>query len=46
MRIPIRPWLLWDQSTAVANARTASAELSRLRAEREEINDYLAATYR
>ena len=35
-------WRPWDQTLAVANARTASTELSRSRAEREEVATYLA----
>jgi hypothetical protein len=33
----------WGGGGAVANARTASTDLSRLRVEREEVEGYLAA---
>ena len=35
-------WRPWDQSRAISNARTASVALSRSRAEREEVDIYLA----
>jgi hypothetical protein len=35
-------WRPWDQTQAVANARAASTGLSRSRAEREEVDRYLA----
>lgn len=34
-------WRPWDQSRAIANARMASTELCRSRAEREEVEIYL-----
>lgn len=42
MRVSWGYWAPWDQSRAIANARTASTELSRSRAEREEVETYLA----
>jgi hypothetical protein len=35
-------WRPWDQTVSVANARAATTELSRSRAEREEVDTYLA----
>jgi len=35
-------WRLWDQTRAVANARNASSEVSRSRAERKEVDLYVA----
>jgi|tagenome__1003787_1003787.scaffolds.fasta_scaffold20083895_1 hypothetical protein len=35
-------WRPWDQTQAIANARIASTELSRSRAEREEVDIYMA----
>ena len=35
-------WRPWDQGQAIANARTASVELSRARVEREAVDLYLA----
>jgi hypothetical protein len=43
MRVRWRIWRPWDQTRAIDNARTASTELSRSRAEREEVDHYLAA---
>ena len=37
-----RRFLLWDQTRAIANAREASTEMSRSRAEREEVDTFLA----
>ena len=42
MQLNWRFWRPWDQTLAIANARTASTELSRSRAEREEVDSYLA----
>ena len=42
MRVGWGYWRLWDQTQAIANARSASTELSRFRAEREEIDIYIA----
>jgi hypothetical protein len=43
MRVRWRIWRPWDQTRAIDNARTASTEVSRSRAEREEVDIYLAA---
>lgn len=42
MRVSRLFWRPWDQSRAIANARIASSELCRKRAEREEVDIYLA----
>jgi hypothetical protein len=42
MRVQWLYWRPWDQSRALANARIASTELCRSRAEREEVDIYLA----
>jgi hypothetical protein len=42
MRVSWGYWRPWDQARAIANARSASAELSRSRAEREEVDVFLA----
>jgi hypothetical protein len=42
MRVQWLYWRPWDQSRAIANARIASTELCRTRAEREEVDIYLA----
>ena len=42
MRLSWATWRLWDQSGAIANARSASTELTRSRAEREEAERYVA----
>jgi hypothetical protein len=34
-------WRPWDQAGSIANARGATAELSRARAERDEIVSYI-----
>jgi hypothetical protein len=41
MRVLWGFWRPWDQTRAIANARTASTELSRSLAEREEVDIYL-----
>lgn len=42
MRLHWRFWLPWDQTRAISNARSASIELSRCRAEREEVDSFVA----
>lgn len=42
MRLGLAFWRPWDQTGAIANARRASTDLSRCRAEREEVEMFIA----
>lgn len=42
MRVNWNYWRLWDQTRAVDNARAASVEASRSRAERDEVGRYVS----
>jgi hypothetical protein len=40
------PWRLWDQARARENARASCVELTRSRAEREEVDAFVAVYLR